>query len=692
MLSNLLDRISFLALFLLIILLPLFFLPFTKIPIETSKGLLLVAGLSVCVIFWAIARFSDGKIKLPKSPVLLAGAGIVLVFFLSALFSGGSQVSFFGTMLDVGSFWFIFAGFLLMFMSSIIFRNPVNAKKVLFGSIIFSVALLVFQALRFFMPEFLSLGILSGKTDNILGSWSAFGIYAGFSALMSLFVIEFFSISRTMKMLFGVLLVLSLLLVASVNLQFVWVLLGLLALIIFVYKISFFSAVRQVDDKKAHFPALSFAVVMLSLLFFMSGVFISEYIPNRLGLVNNEVSPSFVATAVVSKLALTMHPLLGVGPNRFAEVWASYKPASVNASNFWDISFNFGSGLLPTFASTTGSLGILAWLIFFFLFIKTGLRSLFYSLKNSVNQEMTAFFVMSLYLFIASFFFPTGSVIFLLALAFSGVFIGMHAHHHANGEISISFLNDPRKSFLFILFLVFIMIVSAATSFKYMERLVSVPYFGKAVTAETIADAESSITKAITLYSNDLYLRTYAQIYLLKLNSLVPKDSSSLSDSKKAELQSTFDQAVNGAVLATTYNSADYLNFVLLGSVYQTVGSFGVTGAYDKAMEAYKTASVLNPLNPGIKLAMARTSFANGKIKEAKDYAHEALSLKRDYIDALVALSQMVRSEGDNQGALSYAEAALSFSSQSQALIQYVNSLKNSGSSPVTSSNNSKKK
>ncbi|MEK7167455.1 MAG: hypothetical protein AAB791_00455, partial [Patescibacteria group bacterium] len=62
--TNIFDRVSFWSLFFVIILLPFFFLPFTKIPIETSKGLLLVIGLAVCVISWAIARFFYGKISL----------------------------------------------------------------------------------------------------------------------------------------------------------------------------------------------------------------------------------------------------------------------------------------------------------------------------------------------------------------------------------------------------------------------------------------------------------------------------------------------------------------------------------------------------------------------------------------------------------------------------------------------------
>ena len=678
--SNIFDRLSFLSLFLVVVLLPLFVLPFTSIPVETSKGLLLVLGLAACVVFWAIARFSDGKIIFPRSWLLMSGFGIALAFLLSALFSKNSQVSLFGTMFDIGSFWFIFSGFVLMLMSSVVFRTPKQAKTVLLGTILSSAFVLIFQSARLFMPTILSLGILAGKTGNVLGSWNALGLFAGFSGLMFLLVIEFFPISKMEKLLLEIFILLSILLAASVNFSLVWILLGISGLIIFVYKVSITFQESGNEGEKKHFPIVSFIVVMIALLFFMSGQLIGGFIPNRLQISNTEVSPSLGATMSITKGVLAKYPVFGVGPNRFGEAWSMYKPAVINNTQFWDVSFGSGSGLLPTLTATTGYLGILAWLIFSILFLVIGVKSVFSSIKNGVNWEMMAFFVLSLYLFISSFFYSTGTVIFLLSLAFTGVFIGLAASG-SNKEISISFLNDHRKSFFSILVLILIVIFSVATSFKYIERFTSVSYFGKAIFASTEPVAENYINKALSLYSNDLYLRTYSQIYLVKLNSIASKGSS-LSDADKADLQASFDQAVNSAQMAAAYDPSNYLNFQLLGSVYQAVGSLGVKDAYSKAVLAYQTASSLNPLNPGLKLAMAGALFVDGKVKDAKDYANEALSLKQDYIDALITLSQIAKSEGNNSGALSYAQAALSLAPTDKNLIQYVDSLSNS--TPIT--------
>lgn len=278
MLSNILDRISFVALSVVIVLLPVFFLPFSKIPVETSKSLLLVIGLAISVIFWAAARFSDGKVLIPKSNILLGGAGIVIAVLLSSILSSTSAISFFGIMFDIGTFWFIFAGFILMLFSAIIINNSQKAMFII-SSLSLSLGLvLLFQLFRFFMPMTLSLGILGDKTDGLLGNLNNLGILVGLSGIMSLFVLEFFKVSKIFKWILGILLVLSLFMAAAVNFSLVWELLGLFALIIFVYKISLSSG-KDVEEKAkvTNFPAFSFGIVMLSLLFFMSGQFIGGF-------------------------------------------------------------------------------------------------------------------------------------------------------------------------------------------------------------------------------------------------------------------------------------------------------------------------------------------------------------------------------------------------------------------------------
>jgi hypothetical protein len=431
------------------------------------------------------------------------------------------------------------------------------------------------------------------------------------------------------------------------------------------------------------FSGIPFIVVIVCLLFFIGGNSIGGFLPNYFGISNTEVRPSLLSTVSVAKNTLMKDPILGSGPNSFSEMWDLNKSIMINNTNFWDTSFEIGSGLLPTFMVTTGIFGILSWLLFLGLIIFSGFKALFsFFKKNSKSIEVILFFFMSLYLFISTFFYSASPVILLLAFAFLGIFIGLSStEKEKKGELTFEFLNDPRKSFFMIILLILIILVSVTACFKYMERFVSIPYFQKTISAKDIDTAEKNINRAVSLYSNDLYLRTFTQVYLMKFNALALKGSS-LTDVEKADIKTSFDQVIRSAELATQYNQFNSLNFKSLGFAYESVASSGVADGYTKAIEAYKRASELNPLNPGIKLNLARAYFASGNITEAKNYANQSISLKSDFIDALIVLSQIAKSENSSKDALAYAQAALSLAPENTQLAQYVDSLKIVQSTP----------
>lgn len=675
MLSQVLDRISFWSLFLVVVLLPAFFLPFSKIPIETSKSLLLVVGLTTSLIFWAAARFSDGKVWLPKSYVLLAGVGLVVSFLVSSILSSAPAVSFFGVMFDMNTFWFIFSAFMLMLLSALIFRDDKRSNMVLYGLVVSSAFVLVLQLFRFFLPGPLSFGLLGAKTANIFGSWNSFGIFVGFVSVVSLFVLELLHLPKNMKRALSAFVIFSVIMAAVVNFYLVWEIMGIFALLIFVYKISI-SSNKGHEDRKASFPAFSFGVIMVSLLFFISGQFIGGFLPAKLGLGEIEISPSLSSTASVTYQALKHDPVFGLGPNRFGETWALYKPDVINYTQFWNTAFGSGSGLIPSYVATNGILGLLALLSFFGFFLLMGVKILFSSIKHGESSPVSVFFIAALYLFVASFFYSVGVAVLLLAFAMTGIFIGLSASKVEKGEFNVSFLDDPRKSFFSILFLVLIMIASAGVSFKFMERFASVYYYQEALSASSLDLAESSINKALALHKNDLYFRTYSDVYLARINMLVSKEGE-LTEIEKSQLKQSLAESVNGATLATEYNKNNYLNFQSLASVYQATGNLGVEGSLDKAIEAYNQALVLNPKNPGLKLSIATVYLAQNKTKEAKDFALEALKLKPDYLDGLIIMSRIEKDLGNKSEAVAYAEAALSLLPQNEDLQKYVTSLKN---------------
>jgi tetratricopeptide (TPR) repeat protein len=261
-----------------------------------------------------------------------------------------------------------------------------------------------------------------------------------------------------------------------------------------------------------------------------------------------------------------------------------------------------------------------------------------------------------------------------MSFVFLGIFIGLYANR-VNNYVNINFLDDPRKSFVSILTLVLVIIATSGITFKFMEKFVSVYYYGKVVNATEVESAEKYIRKALLLNQNDLYLRTYSQVYLSKLNSLISKGDS-LTDSEKVLLQTSIDEAVNGAVLATKYNKENYLNFEILGFVYKNAASLGIKDASTKAVESYTEASRLNPLNPLMKLEIARTYFIDKNIKSAREFALASIAIKPNFGEGLIFLAELEKGEGNINSAISYAEEALKYFPNDTNLVDYVKTLK----------------
>lgn len=686
--SNTFDKVSFWAIFCVVVLFPIFLFPFTNIPFETAKGFLLAFGMAVSIIFWAIARFTEGKIALPRSFVLVTGLLFTIGVLLSAYYSSPRSLSFFGAMFDFGSASYLTVTFLLMTMCAILVRTLKNAKIILLGFIFSSTVLFVFQTLHIFFPNVLSLGVMTGKTDSLMGSWNALGLFASFFSILGLYILEFFKIPKVAKYVLCLFMVFSLFVLIAVNFYIAWALFEVFALIIFIYKISFSYHLDHTQEVKKYFPTASFAFFMLAFLFFILSQSLGAYVPKKLQLQNTDATPTFKSDYVVGRGVLANSPVFGVGPNKFGEAWAMHRLSSTNQGPFWNNYFEFGKGVVSTIMATTGYVGISTLLLFLLVLFASGMKSLFNSIKDGANWDVVIFFLGSVFLFSATVFYSTGPVIFVLAMAFAGIFVGVSLNKEK--DITIVFSKSPKKSFFFLFLLMGIIVATVFFGFKYLERFASVPYVRNSMI--NMSDPLISIPavdKAVSLNPNDLYYRAQAQTYAGHFTLLATRETP-LTPEETTLMEGYLDKAVKSAIAATEFNENSYLNFQLLGSVYLNAGQLGVQDAFPQAIDAYTKASLLNPSSPGLKLSIARAHFFNGSVVDAGNYTEQALDLKPDYIDALIVMSQVKNNQKSTTEALAYAEQALALTegvlfsfptdqtsiNRKKDLVEYIDNLK----------------
>ncbi|MEI6660060.1 MAG: tetratricopeptide repeat protein [bacterium] len=645
-----------------------FFIPFVPVSLAASKGFLISIGSTLALFFWLISRLGEGKFKIPSDRLIIYGAAIPVVFFLASFFSSSKYISFFGNGFEIGTFGSMFVLFTIFFLSSIYFQTEKRLwyffRTLMAGALVVTVfqLLYLFVDLNHYLPNF-----LKGISGNLVGTWNDFALFLGLIVLVSILTLEFVKTSGLMLALQYLLLVASLFFVMVVNVPLVWLLVGIFAVVIFVYSISLQQAGMHVvvgASGKKRFPFVALVVVLLSFVFLVANNTVGGLISKYVNLSNSQVRPSITTTAQIAGKALKQNPLFGTGPNTFAIDWALWKPSSIAQTSFWNVDFDSGVGVLPTFVVTTGLLGIASLLLFLAVLFIRGLQSFKVAMKDTLSNYFIFSTLLTLiYTWVVIACYTPNVVMLLLAFASSGILIAILVHKEFIHVQEFSFLKDPRKSFFSILGLMVLMIGTVSVTYLYAEKFASIVFFSKSLNSnnstQALVKSENMLLNAISLDANDLYYRSLSQVYVAQIGALV-SDKSISADILKSSVQQLVNSAQASALKAVEQNPKQYLNQMNLANIYASLVPLGVANSYESSVAAYGQAALLAPTNPSIPLARAQLEFAKKNNDQAKSYINQALSIKADYTDALLFLAQINVSEGDLPGAIKQTENAAS--------------------------------
>ena len=661
------NKLSFITLLTTLFLSLFFFIPYTPVTLEASKGFLLSVGATLSLFFWLISRLGEGKFVIPKDKLILFAMVIPLVFLISSFFSSSLYVSLFGSGFEIGTFGSMLVLFIIFFLSSIYFQSE-NRLWYFIGSLfIGGLILVLFEVLSLFigfnriLPGFLQ----SISSGNLVGSWNNFAFLIGVIVLLSIFTIELLRTKTIFRVLQYVLLSLGILFLIIINVPLVWLLVGLFSVIIFVYSISVQHSgikVIQGENNKKRFPFTSLIILFISFVSLIGSNLLGNFISNYISINNSDVRPSIVTTSQIAYKAFKHNPLFGTGPNTFAIDWALWQPKEIAQTVFWNIDFTNGFSLLTTFAVTTGLLGFISLLLFLIIYVTRSIQSIRIALQNTLsNYFIMTILMISIYSWVTIIFYNPNIVMLMLAFSSSGMLIGILVYKQAIPVKDFSFLSNPRNSFFSILGLVVLLVSSASLTYVYVEKFTSILYFSKGLnnsnTMETLSNSERMFLKAISLDKSDVYYRSLSQVYLNQIGVLI-NDKTISQDILKSNLQQLINNTQESANLAVNQNPKQYLNYVNLGDIYSALVPLSITNSYESAIAAYNKAITLAPNNPSILLAKASLEFVNKNNSEARKFIKQALDLKLNYIDAIFLLVQIETNEGNLSEAIKQAEYA----------------------------------
>lgn len=664
--QSLLEKIPRWVLLAVTFVIPIFFIPLSSITTQFGTSLLFSFGVIISLLLYVVSGLIYGRLSLPKSSKYILGFTLLVpvVYTLAGVANGFSRMAFFGYTFDISTVGFILLGFAYMFVLSVLFSDRKSIIYSYLSIAITSIILAIFILLRAkFGADLLSFGVFKDLTLTPVGSFNNLGIFFGITALLSLLSYQMLEIKSFIKISLSILLLVSIFFLALVNFSVAWITLAISAFLFILYSIfglSSWDFGTTFAHRLKRVPLLPLVVLIISIVFVVWGSSVGSFLSNKLKITNIEVRPNFSTTMNIAKSTIKSRPLFGSGPNTFVNQWLAYRSDEVVASSFWNTDFTNGIGLIPTFAVTTGLIGVLSWLIFLGFYAYIGFKSIFSRIEDKFSKYLivSSFFV-SLYLWAITFVYVPSTVVFILTLLFTGLFF---ASIYSVGLIDIetkAFSINPRSGFFSTLIFVSVIALSLFLGYGLWKNSASLWYFQKSSyainTNGDIGTSEDLMLKAIQEVPSDIYFRALSQIELLKLNAVASQDTKKVKvEDIQKQFSDVLSNAIKAALAAKEVDPSNYLNWISVGQVYEAVSSpdLKIEGAYDSATLAYKEALTRNPKNPAILLLLSRLNVTKGDLKSARDYALQAIQQKRNYLDAYFLLSQIEVADNNLKGAI----------------------------------------
>ena len=654
-----LERVSFWVALAVSFLMPIFIFPTSVVSVELTKALLISLGAIVALVLWLVSRLKEGSFVFQKNWLTLAGILVAVVSLVASFFSSSFLMSLIGEGSNIDTFATIFVGIVLMFLIPQI--SPSRRGVLMFFTAFLASTLIlgVTQIARLVTGfDFLSFGgVLTSSVDNLLGKWSDLGIFFGLGALLSFLSIEFLKTSKFVKVLLYLSFLVSLFFLILVNFEAVWVTVGILSFILFVYLFSYGRDVggqgpSQSGSKNRKISGIAIILIAISLISIISGNALGNVVSRTFDIEQIEARPAWKSTFDIAKISIKESPVLGVGPNRFFEQWLLNKPDGINETAFWNIDFNAGIGYIPTTLTTSGVLGALSWAFFLLMFLWLGIKFLFVPIQNSITRfVLIGSYIGALYLWIFAFVYIPSLVLFFSAFLFTGLFISSATRAGLIKTYEFNFINNSRFNFASVLFSTVLIIVASTAGYFIVQRYVAAAYVGTGIRQfiqeGDLDKSEASIERGIRLNpSNDRFHRALSDIRVARLNSVLQRASAS-EDEIRNEFQSVLAGAIQSAQSAVQVDTRNYANWMSLGRVYESIAPLGIDGAYQNASGAYEQALLVNPHSPSIHLTLARLEAAQGNNNVARVHLSDALDEKSNYTQAIFLLSQIEVNEGN---------------------------------------------
>ncbi len=342
-------------------------------------------------------------------------------------------------------------------------------------------------------------------------------------------------------------------------------------------------------------------------------------------------SPTFSDSFSVAGSLYMSQPLrviVGTGLNTYANAWSKYKPAHVNQTPLWNVSYAHGVGLYDTLAVTGGMLSLCLLFVTLAVF---GYRGVQVARSVHSNPVQVVSLITALYSWIMCIWYIPSLTVMICIVVVSAITVAFSVGTAEFRKISFTPGNN-------IWFMVGCLLVfsTALASFLVLQGKATAYYTDGIAQIVLHRDADAGqmrIVQAIRILSQPVYYRTLSEIHQQRSMQVLSDASLSKEDVTQGFLLYA-NAALDGARTAAVTDPENVLSWIVLGNVYAELASAKIPGASQKGIEAYDRAITLSPTNPFPLYLKAKLLLVTGDTVGVRTLAEQALALKPDYVDA----------------------------------------------------------
>lgn len=593
-----LDSITNVCVYLAVILVPLFFLPFTLDVLELNKQTLLVALTGIALLAWIGKALAEKRVVLSRSWIHLVVIVYLAGYLVVGCLSPDKYLSLVGNYGQMG--WAFSSILVFVLFYFIVVNNFKNTTKLYHLVLAFLASSLVSGLLGFFqlikVYPFWFLGDFTRSVNfNTVGTINSLGIFLTVSIVLAAALTilgckdhacvlnQKSHLSKLAKVLVWAALGVGFLNALVIDYWVIW------ATILF--GTALIAAISLLRTRNVDHPI---KIVVPTLLIIISVLLLLFRTPLNLNL-PSEVSPSMRTSWNIAKQTLQGSPLFGSGPGTWIYDYAKFRPAVVNLSQFWTVRFERGLSNFLTSLATLGLVGVAFWLL---LVISAVVKSAHFLISEKNDDVWQAYLIVF-----------TGWAV----LTFVGFFYNYNITHHfafwfllallaslvAKNKITL----DAKKSVMIsaVLSLVFIFLCAAGISILWLsgQRMAADMKYSQAVklfrAGQPIQKSIDALNSSVELNRwNDIYFRNLSQAYLVQAGQLIGQAAS--PESAKL-VNDAIANAVNSAKRATEIVPTNVDNWSNFALILQSIASF-TRGADEQAIGLYQEALKREPTNP----------------------------------------------------------------------------------------------